>query len=157
MWVILTRSVFPAERKEADEREYMVENQLCSVLYIYGLQQVVFTALSSKSERFVSCTIFIDWCIYVNYMHVVCIDCIDLPCREAWPWLWEKWVVGCTLCAASFCFRCVRIGSSVIPACSLSVTRLIEMAQTDHACSVNLVYMAQKCLQDVLQAVQLTE
>ena len=56
----LTRSVFPAERKEADKREYMVENQLWSVLFINGLQQVVFTALSSKSERFVSCTIFIE-------------------------------------------------------------------------------------------------
>ena len=35
------------------------------------------------------------------------------------------------------------------------------MAQTDHACSVNLVYMTQKLMQAVLQAVlqvvQLTE
>ena len=48
-----------------------------------------------------------------------------------------------------FFFRCVWIGSSVIPVCSLSVTRLIEMTQTDHACSVNLVYMTQKCMQAV--------
>ena len=52
-----------------------------------------------------------------------------------------------------FCFRCVWIGSNLIPVCSLSVTKLIEMAQTDHACSVNLVYMTQKHMQEVLQAV----
>ena len=51
-----------------------------------------------------SVTIFIDWCIYVDYMHVVCIDGIHLPCRDAWLWLWEKWVLGCPLCAASFLF-----------------------------------------------------
>ena len=56
-----------------------------------------------------------------------------------------------------FCFQCVWIGSNLIPVCSLSVTRLIEMAQTDHACIVNLVYMTQKHMQAVLQAVQLTE
>ena len=56
-----------------------------------------------------------------------------------------------------FCFQCVWIGSSLIPVCLLSVTRLIEMAQTDHAYIVNLVYMAQKHMQEVLQAVQPTE
>ena len=55
--------------------------------------------------------------------------------------------VHCVLCP--FCFRCVWIGSNLIPVCLLSVTRLIEMAQTDHACSVNLVYMAQKHMQAV--------
>ena len=57
-----------------------------------------------------------------------------------------------------FCFQCVWIGSNLILACSLPVTRLIEMAQTMHyACSVNLVYMTQKHMQGVLKAVQLTE
>ena len=50
-----------------------------------------------------------------------------------------------------FRFRCVWIGSNLIPVCSLSVTKLIEMAQTDHACSVNLVYMTQKLMPEMIQ------
>ena len=57
----LTHSVFPAEREEAEKREYNFYGEESIVqCAVHELQQVVFTALSSKSERFISCAIFIE-------------------------------------------------------------------------------------------------